>query len=473
LNLKTKFSVYVTVPTLIIMMGLGYTVVSLEKLHIKRNIENHHNDLIKTLAQKCSDSLRQNDLALFEFFRRLESEVGFVGAAMTDRDNVVTVHSDLARIGSRLAPPPTSFSGREDIQKQRNTVMVTGRVVLDFSAPIYEGNTIVGVARLFFDNKLIEEQLNLGLTKLMKQIVIIGTAAMALGLIGAWILAGKFIDPIDHLIRGMHNLSTGNLRPVPELSRHDEMGNMISEFNVMVHKLNELDLMKKEFVASVTHELRSPLTAIESFVALLLKGRYGPITAEQQESLTIVKNNVVRLSSFVDDVLVTAKLESKRMRLFIEEVDVREIVQETLSLFSSFSTRSEVKLKTEMPLEPVLLKTDCRILVHLLTNLISNGFKFTQEGTVTVRIKDSLNEVVLAVEDTGIGITPNEKGLIFEKFFRGLDATKATKGTGLGLSIAKSYVDLLKGEIGVADNGSRGSIFTVRLPKSLKENDID
>jgi signal transduction histidine kinase len=466
LNLKTKFSFYFTGPLLVVMLCLGAGIVSFERIYLLRESDKRQVELVNKLAQTCVDASYGNDLILFDFFRSLESETGFAGAAMTDKNNRVNVHSDLSKIGSFLPPFLPPFKGREDIRKQRIVSDDHGQMLIDWGIPVYDKGVPIGVARLFFDEKSVKAHINSTIKTILKPVVLIGFLALMMGFAGAWLLARAFIAPIDRVIHGMHHLAMGDLRPIPESMRKDELGQMISEFNTTIDKLKELDLMKKEFISSVTHELRSPLTAIERFVSLLLKGTYGRLAPDQQESLMIVKNNTVRLNTFIDDVLTTAKLDYKRAELFYEEIDVRDVISDVANLFSSFSACGTVHLEVKLPVKPVMAITDRSILTHILCNLVSNGFKFTPHGEIILQLTESAEVFEIKVKDTGIGIPPQEKTKIFEKFFRGEASAHTTKGTGLGLSIVKAYMDLLHGTIVVGDNPKGGTVFTVLLPRS-------
>jgi signal transduction histidine kinase len=145
--------------------------------------------------------------------------------------------------------------------------------------------------------------------KSIKRLIPICFIALGIGLLGAFILAHTMARPISLIVQSIRDVANGHLEPLPLINRKDEIGSIAVELNKTIARLKELDDMKREFIASVTHELRSPLTAIERFVSLTLKGTYGPLSPEQQETLLTVKNNTIRLSSFIDDVLTSAKLE--------------------------------------------------------------------------------------------------------------------------------------------------------------------
>jgi signal transduction histidine kinase len=236
---------------------------------------------------------------------------------------------------------------------------------------------------------------------------------------------------------------------------------MADELNVMVAKLKELDDMKREFVASVTHELRSPLTAINSFVGLLLQKFYGPLTPQQQESLLTVKNNTTRLKNFIDDVLTLAHIEKQQLDMFMETFDVRETIRAVQALFAPLAMEKGLALTVDLPAVPLMATLDRIKLTHILTNLVSNALKFTKTGGVTMSARAKAATVEFDVSDTGLGISDADKSRLFTRFFRSATTAHAHTGTGLGLSIVQGLVKLHHGDVRVLDRSGGGSIFRI------------
>lgn len=445
MNLKSKFSIWVAgLITVVVTMVAGMVVLSETKL-LMREQEAHQRQLVERLAKVCEESLYQNDLVVFNYFKTLKSVRGFLAACFLDKTGKAYVHSDPAAIGTTLKSP------------------VEG--VIDLSAPVYFGQSRVGTARLFLSKNVIQDFIRQSIKETLIRVAAISFIALFIGILGALVLAKTLVDPIRHVIFGMKNVAEGRLDPWPELKRQDELGWMGRELNVTINKLKELDEMKQEFVSSVTHELRSPLTAITQFVSLLMDGKYGAVTGRQRESLLTVKNNAIRLSSLVDDLLTTAKIDAKRSEVFLETFDVRELMTEVQKLFEPLALEKGLAFKVDVPINTVHVYADRGKINQILNNLISNAIKFTNKGWIELVVREEKGAVQVAVVDTGLGIPEGDKPKIFDKFFRGASTAHAVKGTGLGLSIVKAFVELQGGTVWVESNPGGGSKFIFNLPR--------
>ena len=227
----------------------------------------------------------------------------------------------------------------------------------------------------------------------------------------------------------------------------------------------KIENMKSEFIGTVSHELRTPLTAISGFVKLILDGKPGPLTPPQREFLEIIQRNTRRLNALIGDLLDVEKIESGKVKLSKELLDITEIVESVSKTFKVTAGEKGLTLETNIEKKPLYVVGDRDRLIQLFSNLASNAIKYTKEGGVTIRAKMEREEAIIEVEDTGVGLKPEDKEKLFQRFFRTKDAyTQAIEGTGLGLSIAKGIVELHNGKIEVESEYHKGSIFRVRLP---------
>ena len=227
----------------------------------------------------------------------------------------------------------------------------------------------------------------------------------------------------------------------------------------------KIENMKSEFIGTVSHELRTPLTAISGFVKLILDGKPGPLTPPQREFLEIIQRNTQRLNALIGDLLDVEKIESGKVKLSKELLDISEIVKSVSKTFKVTAGEKGLTLETNIEKKPLYVVGDRDRLIQLFSNLASNAIKYTKEGGVTIRAKMEREEAIIEVEDTGVGLKPEDKEKLFQRFFRTKDAyTQAIEGTGLGLSIAKGIVELHNGKIEVESEYHKGSIFRVRLP---------
>lgn len=228
----------------------------------------------------------------------------------------------------------------------------------------------------------------------------------------------------------------------------------------------EISQMKNEFVSTVSHELRTPLTSIKGYVDLILDGEAGEINEIQQEFLTIVKQNSDRLVALINDLLDISRIESGRIHLKIQPLDMAELVDGTVETFRAVAETAGIGIAVELPGDLSLAAGDRDRVSQVLMNLLSNAIKYSPGGgTVTVRARARDGQVVLSVTDEGIGITSEDQEHLFDKFYR-VDSslTREIGGSGLGLSICKTIIELLGGQIWVKSTPGEGSTFSFSLP---------
>ncbi|MGQ9627821.1 MAG: PAS domain-containing protein [Anaerolineae bacterium] len=227
----------------------------------------------------------------------------------------------------------------------------------------------------------------------------------------------------------------------------------------------ELIQMKEDFIANVSHELRTPLQSIKGFLQLLLKGKARD-PAVQREFLTRMSQDANRLAAMVDELLDASQLEAGRLRLELEEVDISELITETLQSLENLAEEKEIPITYNAPKTPLIVKADRHRLKQVLFNLVGNAIKFSEFHRPILVTGEVMNDdVMVRVIDQGPGIPPEELPRLFEKFYRAKGSAKrAVGGTGLGLYISKRIIEAHGGKIGVESDLGKGSTFFFTLP---------
>ena len=231
-------------------------------------------------------------------------------------------------------------------------------------------------------------------------------------------------------------------------------------------ELIEAGKQRSVFLASVTHELRTPIHGVQGLSDLIASGVYGPVTDKQKDAAAAIKRSSQNLLQLVDDLLALVRAEVGRLEVMPAEVDVSDVVAQVVASVQWMLGTKQLTLRAEIEGEPLRFVTDRRLLGHILVNLVANAAKFTPEGgAITVRARRDGERLAVEVDDTGIGIPEDKRAVIFEPF-RQLDASdeRAYGGVGLGLALVKRLCDGLGGEIRVDSQVDRGSTFTVTLP---------
>lgn len=234
----------------------------------------------------------------------------------------------------------------------------------------------------------------------------------------------------------------------------------------------EVERLKNELISTVSHELRTPLTTMKVFVSILSGGTAGPVSPDQKEYLNIVMSNMNRLARMINDLLDISKLEAGRMELKKRLVDPALLIKDQLASFKAEAENKKIALCGDIPPELPKLYIDPDRITQVIVNLIGNAIKFTpEEGRVDVRVGETSDSVEISVQDTGVGITKENFGKLFDRFQQ-IDRKPGAgaKGTGLGLAISKSIVELHKGKIWIDSELGKGSKFIFTLPKIEEES---
>lgn len=267
-------------------------------------------------------------------------------------------------------------------------------------------------------------------------------------------------NEVDNVKEGMWNRKCIRTTATPLADENAAIGVLVIIEDVT--EMKRLENMRSDFVSNVTHELKTPLTSIRGFVDTL---RNGAITDQNvaMRFLDIIDIESERLSSLIQDILLLSEIESKQ-DFDVESCNVNRVINEVKALLEG---EFDDNVRLDMEIEPYIRPYYCNPgrMKELLINLIDNGRKYTEEGSVTLTCKEIDNNLYIKVEDTGIGMEKEHLSRIFERFYR-VDKSRSRKqgGTGLGLSIVKHIVELYNGRIKVESEVGRGTCFEIILP---------
>jgi two-component system phosphate regulon sensor histidine kinase PhoR len=230
-----------------------------------------------------------------------------------------------------------------------------------------------------------------------------------------------------------------------------------------ITELRKLEGVRRDFVANVSHELRTPLTSIRAMVETLEAGALDDPEVSG-EFLTRIIAEVDRLADMVDELLDLARLESDRLRLALDWVDPGELAREAEERLAAQIARSGLRITTTTEPGLPLLRADRTRIGQVLLNLLHNAVKFTPAGgTIHLSVSGEDGWIVFQIEDTGVGVDPEDIDRLFERFYKA-DRSRRSHGTGLGLAIAKHVVQAHGGAIEARRNRPQGMVFTFRLP---------
>ncbi len=278
--------------------------------------------------------------------------------------------------------------------------------------------------------------------------------------------------PVKKISEAAEKMAAGDFSVrIPNVSRFavDERYNdIIDSINKMAEELSSVESLRSDFIANVSHEMKTPLAVIQNYGMLL----QSPDLSEEKriEYAKAVTDASRRLSDMMTNILKLNRLENQQIYPKVEKYDLGEQLCESLLQYESVWEKRNIQIETEIE-DNVIVRADSELLSLVWNNLFSNAFKFTDDGgTVSVSLKRNDGYAIVQVGDTGCGMSPEVGAHIFEKFYQG-DRSRATQGNGLGLALVKRVVDIVGGEISVESSVGVGTTFTITIGGA--ENELE
>jgi len=253
-----------------------------------------------------------------------------------------------------------------------------------------------------------------------------------------------------------------------------KMTEKIIEHGAELRKTNDelvrINQIRTEFTSIVSHELRTPLVAVRAGITMLLDELDGPVTAEQRETLTVTKDNIDRLDHFIQNVLSLASIEAGKIELKFVLQELNQVIEEVVKLMRYPAQKKQIELVLKMPPQTVSLSFDHNAVRQILINLIHNAIKFTLKGgKIRVELLEQGADVLIHVQDSGIGIRKKDKAKIFGMFEQAEQNDFNNKGgSGIGLAVCQKLIQAHGGTIQVKSEPNQGSLFIVCLSKKGK-----
>lgn len=481
MKLRTRLGLFTVVLIAFVVVGVSLSTLLLLRRQLFAEIRRNQLASLDNLRGVCVEALTVSDpLIVKTYSETLEKTLpGYVYAVLVHRELQIVIGrngafdrlypgmGDALRLNSDDGSPASKVLGP-----------TSDAPVIDWAMPVTVNERDRGVARLGFYQKDVEQMVRQRVEKVQRVVFAVAAVGFAVGIFAAFIMAAQITHPIGLLADGAKALGDGNLDTQIKFERNDELGFLATEFNIMAVKLKELDQLKDDFVSSVSHELRSPLAAIAGYVELLMARPLEEIKPEKRtKAFGIIQESTVRLTSFINDILDLAKLKAGRVEIRKTQVDLRKTAEDILGLYMPLFEKKKLTGKMEVPEDMPLISLDEEKIKQVITNLISNAFKFTPEGgSITIRGEYDADKVTLSVVDSGIGIPKDFVGQLFERF-KQVPGTRekigGPKGTGLGLAIAKGIVEAHGGKIWAESELGKGSSFRFWLPRAAAAEAVE
>jgi signal transduction histidine kinase len=291
-----------------------------------------------------------------------------------------------------------------------------------------------------------------------------GLLAVVVAAVVTLITSRRILSPAESLAHAARALSRGDFSQRVHVRSNDEFGDLAIAFNAMAADLERTEQLRRNLVADVAHELRTPLSNIQGHLEAI---RDGLLPAEPA-TLDSIYEEVLLLARLVEDLQELTLAEAGQLTLLGQQADVADIARRAAAAAQPQAESRRLAIETDLPALPATAYVDPERIGQVLRNLLSNAITHTPEGgRITVELKDQANEVRVTVSDTGIGIPAEDLPYVFERFYRvDRSRVRATGGAGLGLTIAKRLVEAHGGTISVESELGKGSRFTFTLPKT-------
>lgn len=270
--------------------------------------------------------------------------------------------------------------------------------------------------------------------------------------------------PVQNIIKGLNEITKGDftvrISDVKGIADENGFNIIANQINKMTAELGSLETLRTDFIANVSHELKTPLAAINNYGTLLQSSDLSE--SERIEYAKAVTENSRRLANLITNILKLNKLENQQIYPQTEPYNLSEQLCECLLGFETIWEQKNLELDADID-EDIIISADSELLSLVWNNLFSNAIKFTDNGgRIFVALKKENDYATVTVSDTGCGMSAETGKHIFEKFYQG-DTSHASKGNGLGLALVKKVVDITDGEISVQSELGKGSTFTVKL----------
>jgi two-component system sensor histidine kinase GlrK len=354
--------------------------------------------------------------------------------------------------------PAAAMPGqRREYETLRNTIVDKISLALRTYLEIHEGMVTASVTE-----SVQRYERAAAMTKHLS----IGALLLGLGL--AVVATYSILTPLHRLQKHIHEIGRGNFRVSVDVAAPSDLRDLVESVRSMGRKLQELDDMKADFLAYMTHELRSPMTAIHAGTQLLLTEIPGTLTQSQRHSLQLMENGSVRLIEMVSALLDLTKIEAGMMQYNITSTDIMTNVHVSIKKMRLLADQEKIRIEVEGPRASTLVLADGTRIQQVLDNLLSNALKFSDEGsTIHLKLEPDLQAKVMhiSVSDTGSGISSESLPHIFEKFYVAPGPTKRkVPGSGIGLALAKKIVEAHGGRIWADSELGKGTTMRFVLP---------
>ncbi len=416
--------------------------------------------------------------------KRLEFEIGIrkllqVSTADLDVESVGAIHENLEPI-----PRENSESLRkldplwESSKIKIKTIEERGILSLEYNSAKNEMNEQKNILFINIDS-LIESWNNEITTQGSEEQIIIQILLIVDIIIFfiVLIVIRKTLSPLELITKAISRVKEGKYGEKIDYSGTDEVGQLVNSFNIMSATIKEkeeeamkTDLAKDEFLAMITHELKTPLVPIQGYSDILLSEHLGKLNAKQKDRISIIKSSSETLLAMISDLLNAQKLELGQLKMKKVNTNIKDTIDKVIETLKPETTQNNIEISSNAV--DLTLNYDPERISQVITNLIKNSLNAVEPNTgkIEIILENLPTEVKISIKDNGVGIPQEKQKELFKKFYQ-VDATLTREkgGSGLGLAICKGIIDNHQGQISVHSISNQGATFSFTIPKEISK----
>jgi len=303
--------------------------------------------------------------------------------------------------------------------------------------------------------------------------------ALVISLFAAVFIARPISQPIEQLYKATREIKKGNFKTRVNIKTKDEIETLGDSFNLMAEELEkieqehkQIDKAKTRLLSITSHELKSPMTPIKAQLQMLIENYFGSMNKKQKKSLKTILKNTDRLDKIIGDFLDVSRIEAARLKFRYKKTNLEKHIKKAIKDLEEYMPEKKIKIKTDLDNLPEL-ETDPERVVQVLRNLTENAKKFSSKGgEIMIKAKNRKKDILISVNDDGVGISEKNKEKIFKPFYQEEETMyRNYSGSGLGLTICKGIVESQGGKLWVKSEKGKGSEFYFTIPKKpVKES---
>jgi two-component system OmpR family sensor kinase len=439
---------------------LGATSVMMLDHGLRSNLD----DSLRSVARAIAESVRRPPFFPPEIEDTLES---MLGPQLAERffQLLDRYGQPDPRLVPRVSPKlPLSAEALRNAERGEATLETVGlrpkseKSFRLLTWPVVRNNATVNIVQVAMSLENVEATRS----RFILVLLILAPVALAGSAIGGWFLARRALRPVDAMVEAARRIEAEDLtKRIPDLSSDDELGRLAAVLNDMLARLERSFGAVRQFSADAAHELRTPLTILKGEIEVALNSSDAP--DEIRQALASCLEEVERLNSVVEDLLLMARMEGNALSAHPTRVDLAQVLEDVTPALSELAARAGNSCMVSSA--PALwIEGYDSLIFRLVFNLAENAIKYTPAGgKIEITLQQQNSSAVLEVSDNGPGIAPDAQEHVFDRFYRG-DPAREGGGTGLGLALVRSVVNLHRGQIRVSSALGAGSCFHVALP---------